>query len=52
MGRGLNFPGTIVGDINLGGGNNTIDLRHGVFHDLVFGGSGEDTLWTNNAQAS
>jgi Ca2+-binding RTX toxin-like protein len=41
--------GTLKGNVDLGSGEDTIDLRGGTIQGTIFGGFGDDTLITDNA---
>lgn len=43
--------GTILGDIDLGAGNDTFDNRGGIFADSVAGGEGDDHYWMSDDEA-
>ena len=45
----LRNDGTMIGDIDLLEGNDTIDLRGGAFRGQIHGGQGDDRLRTDNA---
>ena len=47
---GIRNTGRIIGDVALGGGEDTLDTRGGTIRGKVYGGEGNDTLITSSAK--